>query len=214
MQKALTFAPGNVVEVRDEEWLITSIDESADGPVLNVQGLADLVRGQGAVVYPSLDRIKLNDPRDITVRPDDSPKYRRSASGWSRPSARPPCPSDATRSPSRRILARQVGLNGSRESFAELVRLLDPTSAVNADGADGAFDAERVEQLRIRRHRHSAEVAEEGSVEWAERLEPSESCDLSRPCTRDGRRVHRLHAAVEPLRTGSGAPPFPKERCQ
>lgn len=63
-----TFAPGNVVVVRDEDWLVTSVDESSDGPVLNAQGLSDLVRGQDAVFYPSLDRIKLNDPRGIAVR--------------------------------------------------------------------------------------------------------------------------------------------------
>ena len=74
-----TYAPGNVVVVRDEEWLIRSVDESSDGPVLNTQVLSELVRGQDAVFYPSLDvGIKLNDPRDVVIRPDDSPKYRQS----------------------------------------------------------------------------------------------------------------------------------------
>jgi len=49
MSSTDTFAPGNVVVVRDEDWLVTSVDESADGPVLNAQGLSDLVRGQGLV---------------------------------------------------------------------------------------------------------------------------------------------------------------------
>ena len=66
------------------------------------------------------------------------------------------------------ILASATPHNGSRESFAELVRLLDPTAVK----ADGDLDAKRVEQLTIRRHRHSAEVAEEVGADWAERLEP------------------------------------------
>ena len=49
MSSTDTFAPGNVVVVRDEDWLVTSVDESSDGPVLNAQGLSDLVRGQGLV---------------------------------------------------------------------------------------------------------------------------------------------------------------------
>ncbi|MGJ3507074.1 helicase-related protein [Enemella sp. A6] len=66
------------------------------------------------------------------------------------------------------ILASATPHNGSRDSFAELVRLLDPTAVK----ADGELDLERVEQLTIRRHRHSAEVAEEVGADWAERLEP------------------------------------------
>jgi hypothetical protein len=54
------------------------------------------------------------------------------------------------------------------QSLAGLVRLLDPTAVK----ADGELDAERVDQLTIRRHRHSAEVAEEVGADWAERLEP------------------------------------------
>ncbi|AQP52202.1 hypothetical protein BW733_16625 [Tessaracoccus flavescens] len=65
MSSTNTFAPGNVVVVRDEEWLVTSVDESSDGAVLNAQGLSDLVRGHDAVFYPSLDRITLNDPREL-----------------------------------------------------------------------------------------------------------------------------------------------------
>ena len=41
---------------RDEEWLVTFVDESSDGPIPQVQGLSDLVRGRDAVFYPSLDR--------------------------------------------------------------------------------------------------------------------------------------------------------------
>lgn len=79
MSSADTFAPGNVVVVSDDDWLVTSVDASSNGPVPNVQGLSDLVRGQDAVFYPSLDRrIQLNALRDSTVCADDSLKYRRS----------------------------------------------------------------------------------------------------------------------------------------
>ena len=62
MSSTDTFAPGNVVVVRDEDWLVTSVDESSDAPVLNAQGLSYLVRGQGAVFYPSTDG---KPPRDL-----------------------------------------------------------------------------------------------------------------------------------------------------
>ncbi len=73
----LTVAPGSVVVVRDEEWLVTSIDNTLDGQLLHVQGLSDLVRGTSASFYESLDEIEALDPRFATVRADDSPGYRR-----------------------------------------------------------------------------------------------------------------------------------------
>ena len=110
MSSTNTFAPGNVVVVRDEDWLVTSVDESSDGPVLNAQGLSDLVRGQDAVFYPSLDRIKLNDPRDTQVRADDSPKYRRSRLWVESTLRKTAVPlSDDSLSVSTRKLARQLG---------------------------------------------------------------------------------------------------------
>jgi len=72
------FAPGVVVVVRDEEWLITQVEETGDGPVISASGLSELVRGQDAVFYPALDAIEVSDPRQARVRADDSPRYRRS----------------------------------------------------------------------------------------------------------------------------------------
>lgn len=37
----LSVAPGSVVVVRDEEWLVESIDQTLDGPLLHVQGLSE-----------------------------------------------------------------------------------------------------------------------------------------------------------------------------
>lgn len=46
MRSGDTFAPGNVVVVRDEEWVVTSIDESADGQGLNAQDPSALAEGR------------------------------------------------------------------------------------------------------------------------------------------------------------------------
>lgn len=79
MSDEYTYALGNVVEVRDEEWLVTSVDASAERPVLYPQDVSDLVRGQDADFHPFLDRIiRLNVPRNITIRPDVPPRFRRS----------------------------------------------------------------------------------------------------------------------------------------
>ena len=66
------------------------------------------------------------------------------------------------------ILASATPHNGREESFAELLRLLDPT-VVNPDGT---FTKQDVESLLIRRHRHSPDVAAEVGSDWAERAEP------------------------------------------
>ena len=41
----ITVAPGSVVQVRDEEWLVSTVEQTDDGQLLTVQGLSDLVRG-------------------------------------------------------------------------------------------------------------------------------------------------------------------------
>ncbi|PPJ29335.1 helicase-related protein [Nocardia nova] len=66
------------------------------------------------------------------------------------------------------ILASATPHNGREESFAELLRLLDPTAV----SADGSFTKEDVQSLLIRRHRHHDEVAAEVGSDWAERAEP------------------------------------------
>ncbi|MBH0779341.1 helicase-related protein [Nocardia bovistercoris] len=66
------------------------------------------------------------------------------------------------------ILASATPHNGKEESFAELLRLLDPTAVA----ADGSFAKDDVSALVIRRHRHHPEVAAEVGADWAERAEP------------------------------------------
>ena len=74
---AATVAPGSVVIVRDEEWLVTST-ESRDGvTLLSVQGLSELVRGSSAAFYDSLDNIEVADPATAQLVGDESSTYRR-----------------------------------------------------------------------------------------------------------------------------------------
>ncbi|MGQ0631960.1 MAG: SNF2-related protein [Sporichthyaceae bacterium] len=66
------------------------------------------------------------------------------------------------------ILASATPHNGTKESFGELIRLLDPTAV----GPDGDYDLTEVKRLYVRRHRHSDEVAAEVGAGWAKRPEP------------------------------------------
>lgn len=66
------------------------------------------------------------------------------------------------------ILTSATPHNGSSESFAELISLLDPTAI--ADPAN--YDAEAISHLFVRRHRHSPEVDTAVAGNWAERIEP------------------------------------------
>ncbi|OYN99945.1 helicase [Enemella evansiae] len=78
MQESVNVAPGSVVVVRDEEWLVSSVEMTSDGQLLRVQGLSELVRGTSASFYERLDDIAPLDPADAQLVADDSPRYRRS----------------------------------------------------------------------------------------------------------------------------------------
>ena len=66
------------------------------------------------------------------------------------------------------VLTSATPHNGKPESFAELISLLDPTAI--ADRSD--YEAEDIEHLFVRRHRHSPEVEAEVADSWAEREPP------------------------------------------
>ena len=74
----INVAPGSVVVVRDEEWLVTGVEHTWDGWLLRCQGLSELVRDTTASFYQGLDRIDVLDPAQATVVADDSHYYRRS----------------------------------------------------------------------------------------------------------------------------------------
>lgn len=76
--KELNVAPGSVVVVRDEEWLVTGVEHTQDGWLVRVLGLSELVRDTTAAFYSALDNIEVLDPAQATVVPDDSHYYRRS----------------------------------------------------------------------------------------------------------------------------------------
>ncbi|WP_377453810.1 helicase-related protein [Rhodococcoides fascians] len=71
-------APGSIVEVRDEEWLVSSVEPTSDGHVVHVLGLSDLVRDTEASFSTALDTVMVVDPTDVTVVADTSDKFRRS----------------------------------------------------------------------------------------------------------------------------------------
>ena len=75
----ISIAPGSVVIVRDEEWLVTGVEHTADGRLLSCQGLSELVKDTTASFYEGLDAdLRVLDPAQATVVADDSPHYRRS----------------------------------------------------------------------------------------------------------------------------------------
>ena len=71
------FAPGSVVVIRDEEWLVTAAEQGADGWRLDIVGLDELVRETAATFYTGLDTVELLDPRQARLVPDGSPRHRR-----------------------------------------------------------------------------------------------------------------------------------------
>ena len=71
-----TYAPGLMVRVRDELWLITNVTQSVDGYLLKVRGLSDYVRDTTASFYTAIDDVEVFDPAKVEVVADDSPGYR------------------------------------------------------------------------------------------------------------------------------------------
>ena len=54
-----TYAPGLMVRVRDELWLITNVTQSVDGYLLKVRGLSDYVRDTTASFYTAIDDVEV-----------------------------------------------------------------------------------------------------------------------------------------------------------
>lgn len=73
---SLNVAPGSVVRVRDEDWLVTQVSMTSDGTLVTVQGLSELVRDTTAQFSAGIDRIVPVDPRHTRVIADTSTRHR------------------------------------------------------------------------------------------------------------------------------------------
>src|SRR3954467_12413730 len=71
-------APGARVVVRDEDWLVSQVTETAaDGRQVRAIGLSELVRDQEATFFTRLDEIMPQRPEDTQLVLDTSPGFRR-----------------------------------------------------------------------------------------------------------------------------------------
>lgn len=73
--QALDIAPGAIVEVRDEQWLVSAVEQTADGELLTVRGVSELVEGTTAQFYRSIDSVRTQDPSQTRVVADISSHY-------------------------------------------------------------------------------------------------------------------------------------------
>ena len=72
----LNVAPGSIVTVRDAEWLVTQVEATKQGMLINATGMSELVRDTRAAFYEHLDEIVPFDPKRARLRVDTSPKFR------------------------------------------------------------------------------------------------------------------------------------------
>ncbi|NKY49722.1 helicase-related protein [Nocardia vermiculata] len=116
-------APGSIVVVRDEEWLVTSAEQGSDGWLLRVRGLSELVADTTAAFYSSLDEIEVLDPAQAQILPDGSSGYRDSRLWLESLLRKTPFPyGDQTLTVSTRMLADSLGYQR-----AAVAKALDPT---------------------------------------------------------------------------------------
>ena len=71
-------APGTVLEIRDETWLVQRVERASDGWFVEVQGLSELVRGTQATFSSAIDDIVPLDPSKATVKVDASAHHMQS----------------------------------------------------------------------------------------------------------------------------------------
>ncbi|MBO0854416.1 MAG: DEAD/DEAH box helicase [Nocardia sp.] len=115
-------APGSIVVVRDEEWLVTSAEQGSDGWLLRVRGLSELVADTTATFYRSLDDIKVLDPANTQIIADGSSGYRDSRLWLESLLRKTPFPyGDQTLAVATRMLADSLGYQR-----AAVAKALDP----------------------------------------------------------------------------------------
>ncbi|MGC0270584.1 helicase-related protein [Glutamicibacter soli] len=118
----LNAAPGSVVRVRDEDWLVTSTEATSSGTLLKVHGLSDLVRDTEAAFYSDLDDIQVVDPRNARIVADITPHYRRSRLFLETTLRKTPFPSlNNELAVSTKMLSQQLGYQHSA-----VAKALDP----------------------------------------------------------------------------------------
>lgn len=71
----LAIAPGSTVVVRDEEWLVTNVEQAPDGWLIDVIGTSGITRDQEARFSSALDEVEVMDPRNTKVVADRSPQF-------------------------------------------------------------------------------------------------------------------------------------------
>ena len=79
LQPSETLAPGARVEIRDAEWMIRRVDStSTGGKSLLVTGISEIIRGREARFLTEIEgkSLKILDPAETTLVPDDSPQFR------------------------------------------------------------------------------------------------------------------------------------------
>nr|WP_247596003.1 MULTISPECIES: helicase-related protein [unclassified Rhodococcus (in: high G+C Gram-positive bacteria)] len=118
----MNVAPGSIVVVRDEEWLVTSAEQGSDGWLVKARGLTELVKDTTASFYSSLDRIEVQNPRDAEVIADASSGYRDSRLWLESLLRKTPFPyGDQTLTVSTQMLADSLGYQR-----AAVAKALDP----------------------------------------------------------------------------------------
>ena len=71
--------PGAQVVVRDEDWMVRSVtDTPADGRLVRVTGVSELVHDTEATFFTSIDDIEPVRPEETTLVSDETGGYRRS----------------------------------------------------------------------------------------------------------------------------------------
>lgn len=123
----LNVAPGSIVVVRDEEWLVTSAEQGSDGWLLRVRGLSELVADTTATFYSSLDDVEVQDPAAAEIVPDGSSGYRDSRLWLEALLRKTPFPyGDQTLTVSTRMLADSLGYQRAAVAKALDPRLIRP----------------------------------------------------------------------------------------
>lgn len=97
MATSTAFAAGNVIEVRDEEWIVSSCERAGDGWKVRCVGSSELVRSTPTTFYSTLDGIEALDPAEAELVQDDSPHFCRSRLWVEGGTAQDPRPAERAR---------------------------------------------------------------------------------------------------------------------